>query len=171
MKGKHSMIGKRFNRLIVVSEAAPYVDPSGTRRRMWLCVCDCQTTTTVQTDNLRHGHTRSCGCLHIERARARGEKNKTHGLSKTPTYISWAMMIQRCTNQRNPGFPNWGGRGIAVDPRWRSFAHFLADMGERLPGTSIDRINNDLGYFPGNCRWATPKEQANNQRPRRKRVA
>ena len=96
----------------------------------------------------------------------------THGHRRThvgsPTYRSWATMIQRCTNPRVTSFPNYGARGIKVCRRWRAFKNFLADMGERPDGTTLDRFpNNDGDYAPGNCRWATKQQQAENSRKSR----
>lgn len=83
----------------------------------------------------------------------------------SPSYRSWVSMIQRCTNPKAAMWQYYGGRGIEVCARWKDFANFLADMGERPSGKTLDRINGSLGYEPGNCRWATPKEQAKNRRP------
>lgn len=94
------------------------------------------------------------------------EGNRTHGHAPhgrgTPTYRSWATMLQRCTNPNHPKFPQYGGKGITVDPRWKAFENFLQDMGERIEGTTIDRKNGRKGYFPGNCRWATIDQQQHN---------
>jgi hypothetical protein len=83
--------------------------------------------------------------------------------SRTPTYVSWASIAPRCGNPNHPAYPRYGGRGITVCERWASFENFLADMGERPAGLSLDRIDNNGNYEPGNCRWATPKEQSSNR--------
>jgi hypothetical protein len=154
---KIDLTGQRFGRLVALKEigrANGFV--------LWLCRCDCGSKTKVLSGNLRSGHSRSCGCMkgHPTHGHAR---NYTH----TPTFKSWHSMLQRCDNPNRKGYKHWGGRGITVCERWRKFENFLADMGERPPGLSIDRIDNDRGYFPGNCRWATRSQQNSNQRKQR----
>jgi hypothetical protein len=92
--------------------------------------------------------------------------NATHGMAGTRTYQSWCSMIARCGSH-----PDYAGRGIKVCARWRTFANFLADMGERPEGLTLDRYpDNDGNYRPGNCRWATPKQQAENRRRRKNTI-
>ncbi len=160
--------GKRFGRLVVVGEAGR--SPHG-GNMIWRCHCDCGNSTDVLSTSLRLGDTQSCGCLQSDLASARMTKHghAQHGTSRT--YNSWASMVQRCTNPNYYQYKNYAGRGITVCAEWAdNFQQFLSDMGERPPGTSLDRFpNNDGNYEPGNCRWATPKEQSNNRRPYRPR--
>lgn len=153
-----NLVGERFGRLVVVERSGS--TPKGGAR--WLCRCDCGSDATVAAGNLRGGSTRSCGCLGSELSSARAA---THRMSKTPTYVSWSAMIQRCTNPKAHGAHNYSGRGIGVCERWRSFENFLSDMGERPAGATLDRFpDGDGNYEPANCRWATKTEQARNAR-------
>jgi hypothetical protein len=120
--------------------------PGGTTHALWECLCDCGTQKVIGSNALRTGYTQSCGCLKREATAAR---NTTHGLSNTPTYQSWCNMVRRCTHVNDPRYPDWGGR---------------ADMGEKPPGLTLDRLDNDGSYEPGNCRWATRKQQQANRR-------
>ena len=132
-------------------------------RRAWVCRCECGGTTTVTTDHLKSGHTKSCGCLFIKaRMAPASHGHSTNGVS--PTYRSWAGMLGRCRNKSNKVY---GGRGVSVCDRWRSFESFLGDMGECPSGMSIDRLNNDLGYSPENCKWSNRLDQSSNRRTTR----
>lgn len=150
--------GQRFGRLVALER-------HGTSQpTMWLCRCDCGATTAVRSRSLVAGLTRSCWCFRREVVAQLGKRAATHGQTDTPTWRSWKSMLDRCTYPSSIGWKNYGGRGITVCERWRSFANFLADMGERPPGKTLDRKENDLGYSKANCRWATPKQQADNRR-------
>lgn len=153
---------KKFGRLVVIGFAGQGESWLST----WFCKCECGKIIKANGSNLIKGNTLSCGCLKLEKIK---EATTTHGHSKnghtSPEYNTWANMFSRTQNPKNTSFMDYGGRGITLCERWLKFENFLADMGEK-PGKnySIDRIENDLGYYKENCRWATPQEQADNKR-------
>lgn len=148
------LTGRTFGKLTVIRREGTRKRRQGTQPT-WLCNCECGKTAVVGGVELRHGLTKSCGCL-----------QRPHGMFGTPEYKAWTSMKGRCENPRARQYKNYGARGISVAERWRvSFATFLADMGRRPTSKhSIDRINNDGNYEPGNCRWATKTQQARNTR-------
>lgn len=151
------MQGKKIGRLLVKS-------PAGRNKHgalLWLCLCDCGLEVITTGNNMRNGKAKSCGCLKIETA---SNLNRTHGLSKTKTYAIWKGMIRRCENPNEQNYQYYGARGIKVCDRWRNdYKNFLADMGEKPQGLSIDRINNSGDYEPSNCRWSDVFRQASNK--------
>ena len=131
----------------------------------WLCRCVCGEERQVLGTGLRRGSSKSCGsCLSQELRAARRAAMLTHGMSKTSTYRTWHTMRRRCRDKKFRDFPYYGGRGIKVCERWNSFEKFLEDMGERPPGMTLDRKDNNGNYEPGNCRWSTALVQMNNTR-------
>ncbi len=155
-------IGERFDMLVVVGD-------SGRRTQnksiLWKCRCNCGGVSLRTSADLHRIINMNCGCV-------TPPPNVTikHGHTKTPTYVSWLAMKKRCLYERHPAYHNYGGRGIKVCRRWlgdSGFENFLADMGERPDGTTLERRNTNGNYTPSNCRWATRTAQANNTRANR----
>lgn len=160
-----NLSGQRFGRLVVLKQ-----DVRHNNRTHWIARCDCGIETSCSAERLKLHKTKSCGCLNLELIRERGKTNATHGHTrgwpkKSRTYMSWDAMKQRCLNPRTKSYPHYGGRGIGVCDRWLNFENFLADVGERPAGKTLDRYPDPNGnYCPENVRWATPKEQRLNTR-------
>jgi hypothetical protein len=154
------MIGQRHNRLTVV---APVLEIPAGRTAKWLCRCDCGNKTVVERQKLLKGHTGSCGCLSRELTSKRARK---HGKWETSEWSTWSAMKKRCNAPTAINYHLYGGRGITVCQEWmNSFEAFFAHVGQKpSPSHSIDRIDNNGDYEPGNVRWATPKEQRANSR-------
>lgn len=164
------LTGQRFGRLTV---QWPVGRSSGGHVH-WLYLCDCGQVKTVRKTSLVNKHTRSCGCFNRESLSVRMAGNTNamiHGHSprgaSTPEYRSWKCMVYRCTNSRSARWGNYGGAGVKIIPRWRKFENFLADMGTRLPYTSLGRFGDKGNYEPGNVKWMTQVEQVANRKKSR----
>ena len=166
---RNSLVGQKFGRLTVVSRA----ENIGSKLR-YLCHCECGNSKTVYKDVISRGLTKSCGCLSRELIVKRSTKHK---LRHSDLYPLWSHVVQRTTNPNDHKFLNYGGRGIKMHPKWEqnaeSFIKYLLNaLGPKpTPQHSLDRIDNEKGYIPGNLRWATMKMQNNNRRPRRRKSA
>lgn len=154
MPAGRDLTGQRFGRLTVLELA----ENRGVNR-YWKVKCDCGWRLEVRAQSLTDGRTESCGCKRRDTTRARMRKHG-HANPRSPTYMTWRAMINRCENTKHERWAQYGGRGIKVCEDWRgSFETFLADMGERPEGKTIGRIDHDGHYTKANCRWETDEEQ------------
>lgn len=161
-----NLIGHKFGMLTVTGDRRGYKQ----NLTLAVCRCDCGRQYVTRFDYLRKGISISCGCIKRSVVALAGypqlkwqHSRKPDGRS-TPEYNSWSAMRGRCINPKHPSWPDYGGRGIAIYPEWLNFDIFLKDMGPRPPGTTLDRIDHNGDYRPGNCQWADKGIQANNKR-------
>ncbi len=157
--------GKQFGRLIVIKR----VGKNTWGQYEWLCLCNCGKKKIILGSRLQNRTTNSCGCLQIENTTISNINRTQHGHTQnkkmSKTYQTWINIIRRCNNPKDTSYNRYGNRGITVCKRWlKSFKNFLIDMGECPKRHSIDRIDNNKGYYKDNCKWATPKQQARNRR-------
>ena len=160
-KVKRDLTGQKYGRLTVIGLA-----DTGTRKTYWVCKCDCGNIKTIRSDSLTSGRIKSCGCLKKEQDIKNLSANHSHKMSGTRIYQIWQGIKGRCNNIHNTRFHRYGGRGIKVCKEWENdFSSFYtwAINNGYADDLTIDRIDNDRGYAPDNCRWSTPKGQCNNR--------
>jgi len=161
------LTGQIFNKLMVI-DLENYIKNG---KSTWSCLCDCNNKTIVVGSDLKNGHTKSCGCLKKKNKGAPLKHGHSKNSKQSRAYQRWVSMNQRCNNKNHKYYKDYGGRNppITVCRRWSNknphgFENFYKDVGDAPKGKSLDRINNNKGYYPNNWQWATPKEQANNRR-------
>lgn len=177
MGKKLELTGQIFNRLTVIKEVKPYISPKGNRQSKWLCLCSCGQEKEIRGHDLKNNKTKSCGCLikekHIARFTKHGDATKDRNSPYNYLYRTWIRIKQCCLNPNNQDYEYYGGRGITVYSEWidnyQAFKDYiLKNLGERTSSKhSIDRIDNNKNYEPGNLRWATHIIQGINQRRRK----
>jgi hypothetical protein len=151
------LVGQKFGKLTVIKKVE-HLPNSTSRSAKWLCVCDCGKQISTISNSLRSGRAKTCGC-------SAGQHQIIHGKTKTPEFVLWTAMIERCRNPNHRAYKNYGSRGITVCDSWHTFQNFYDDMCPRpSPNLQLDRLNNNLGYSKENCRWVTRKENLRNKR-------
>jgi len=170
MGAKMDLTGQTYGRFKVLFEIETHYTAKGAKVRKWKCLCECGRAAEIRMSDLRSGRSQSCGCLVVEKSREVCRAKITHGMSKAPEYTALKDAIRRCYNSDNKWYSCYGGRGISVCDEWRDTLYgpvrFLEHIGPRPNGLSLDRIDNDGNYKPGNVRWATPTQQTQNRRKR-----
>jgi len=153
MAPRIDLTGKKFGKLTVIEFSHRNIH----KQSMWKCQCDCGTVAVMSGNSLKNG-TLSCFNCKTRRT-SHGHRS---GGNMSDEYVSWSNMIQRCTNPKHPAYSYYGGRGITVCEEWRDFKNFLKDMGERPKDLTLERIDNNKGYYPDNCKWASRYDQVRN---------
>lgn len=164
---KYNLIGQKFGKLLVIKESSKRGSNGSC---YWYCKCACGKELIVPAPSLKRGSSKSCGCWQKENMSLVKSihRNAVHG-KESREYKTWQGMKDRCSRSKASNYKYYGARGIKVCDRWLKFENFLADMGKRPLGTTLDRIDTDGNYEPKNCRWATATQQINNRRPFKQR--